>query len=119
MKHTLLIVTLAAILFTACKKEDIDQENPVIDLSAETAFPQSCDTIWFGEDFTFSALFSDNSELGSFSIEIHENFDHHAHSTDSEACELMPEKEPVNPFHFINDYQIPPGQTQYAANIVV
>lgn len=119
MKKTIILLVLTAIIFTACKKEEIDQEKPVINLTSEDAFPQSCDTLWLGESFTFRALFTDNRELGSYSIEIHENFDHHSHSTESEACDLMPEKDPVNPFEFLNDYTIPEGLTSYEASVVI
>ena len=119
MKQTILLFTLSAFLFTACSKDEIDQEQPVINMTAAVGFPQNCDTLWAGDSFTFTALFTDNQELGSFSIEIHENFDHHAHSTETEACELMPEKEPVNPFQFLHDYSIPQGMTEYKAGITI
>ena len=51
--------------------------------------------------------FTDNAELGSYSINIHNNFDHHSHSTEVEECNMDPVKEPVNPYVFIQDYDIP------------
>ncbi len=117
MKKTLIILTLAGFTLTACNKEEVDQEKPIINHAIGEAYPQNCDTLWMGETFTFTTEFTDNQELGSFSIEIHENFDHHSHSTEPITCELMPEKEPVNPFEFLQDYQIPEGLTHYRANI--
>jgi len=88
----------------ACNKEnDIDKEKPVIDLSGPDAFPQNCDTIYFGESFNFNVLFSDNVELGSFSIDIHHNFDHHSHSTEVTECQLDSKKDSVNPLVLIQD----------------
>jgi hypothetical protein len=81
--------------------------------------PQNCDTLWLGETFTFRALFTDNRALGSFSIEIHENFDHHAHSTEVTECELNPVKQPVNPFLFIRNFEIPEGLAEYEANVEI
>lgn len=119
MKQTLHILVFTAILLTACNKEDIDQEKPVINLAIQDSYPRNCDTLWLDESFTFKAMFTDNRELGSFSIEIHENFDHHSHSTEAIACELMPEKEPVNPFEFLKDYPIPEGLSRYDALVEI
>ncbi len=111
---------LLIILFNACEKdEDIDTEKPEIDLSLADAFPVQCDTIYFGETFEFKALFSDNVELGSFSIDIHNNFDHHSHSTEVSECEPEPDKDPVNPYLFINDYDIPVSLNEYETAVFI
>lgn len=119
MKKALTLLALTAIMLTACNKEETDQEKPVINLTTENAFPQNCDTLWLGETFTFRAVFTDNQELGSFSIEIHEDFDHHEHSTETEICEPMPEKEPVNPFEYLQDFAIPEGISHYEAEVEI
>ena len=101
------LIFLALAFLSSCEKDEaIDLEKPVIDLSIPGAFPVNCDTLYFGESFEFNVLFSDNAELGSFSIDIHNNFDHHSHSTEVTECDLSPMKEPVNPFLFIEDYAI-------------
>jgi hypothetical protein len=64
-------------------------------------------------------LFTDNAELGSYSIDIHNNFDHHSHSTEVTECSLDPIKDPVNPFLFIEDYNIPAGQSDYQTNMSI
>lgn len=116
----LFIIILSSILFlVSCQKGDIDDQKPVISLDIQDAFPVSCDTLYLGETFTFRALFTDNRELGSFSIEIHDNFDHHAHSTEVEQCEFHPNKEAVNPFEFLNDYEIPEGLKQYETDVEI
>jgi len=102
---------------TSCGETDIDDVKPIIDLSVESAFPRNCDTLYLGEAFTFRASFADNQELGSFSVDIHQNFDHHSHSTEVTACEFSPEKEPVNPFQYTMDYDIPAGLTEYVAEV--
>ena len=119
MKQNLLILLVIFVVFNACKKEETDREKPVIDMNFAAAFPQNCDTLWFGEMFVFKARLSDNHELGAFIIEIHENFDHHAHSTESGTCTLMPEKEPINPFYYIQDFTIPEGTSEYEANVSI
>ena len=121
MRKTILILTalsLIAVSFS-CNREEIDKEKPQIDLTIFGAFPTSCDTLYFGESFTFKMLFTDNIELGSYSIDIHHNFDHHSHSTEVSECELDPKKIPVNPFVFIQDYSIPQGLQKYETNLEI
>lgn len=106
---------LSVFLFS-CVQEETDKTKPVMDLTYPGMFPENCDTLYFGDTFTFRALFTDNAELGSYSIEIHENFDHHSHSTETSECAMFPEKEPVNPFVYIMDYPIPSASAIYEAN---
>ena len=115
----LIILLSIAFIFNACNREEIDTEKPVIDLSPSNVFPKNCDTLYFGETFTFKGFFSDNAELGSYSIDIHNNFDHHSHSTEINDCDLGDKKEPVNPFVFIQDYEIPSGQLEFEANDLI
>ncbi len=119
--YRIIIPFLLLIIFNSCEKEkEIDKEKPIIDLSIPEAFPVNCDTLYFGESFELRVLFKDNAELGStkaFSIDIHNNFDHHSHSTEVTECSLDPIKDPVNPFLFIEDYDIPAGQSDYQTNI--
>lgn len=107
-------------MITSCKKDNnIDTEKPKIDNSFSDAFPINCDTLYFGESFNLRILLTDNNELGSFSIGIHNNFDHHSHSTEVTECILDPNKEPVNPFLFIDDYDIDDGLSEYKTNISI
>jgi len=100
-------------VFSTCSKDEVDDEKPEIDLTVSGAFPQNCDTLYFGETFTFKVLFTDNVELGSFSIDIHNNFDHHSHSTEVTECNLDDVKDPVNAYVSIDDYDIPEGVNTY------
>lgn len=93
----------------SCSKNEIDTEKPVIGTDIPGAFPLNCDTLYFGEAITVIYLLSDNEELGSMSIEIHHNFDHHSHSTEVGQCNLDPRKDPANPYLFIQDYSLDPG----------
>lgn len=109
-------VILFSVFFASCEKEETDTQKPVIDLSIQNAFPVNCDTLYFGESFDLIVRFTDNTELGSYSIDIHNNFDHHSHSTEVTECNLDPIKEPVNPLVFIDDFDIPAGSMEYEAN---
>lgn len=118
LKITTIVVLLS--VFVSCgDAEEIDQEKPVIDMSESEAFPVACDTLYFGESFTLKALFSDNVELGSFSLDIHNNFDHHSHSTEVTECNLAETKEPVNPYVLIQDFEIPESSKTYQTSLEV
>lgn len=114
---------VAAIIYSAvllsCSKEGRDDELPEIIMSGAGNFPQNCDTLYLGESFTLRARFTDNVELGSYSIDIHHNFDHHSHSTEMSDCTLDPKKTPVNPFLLIEQYDIPGGKREYDAMQVI
>jgi len=116
-----IIVSFAILLFLtgSCENGDKDMEKPVIDNSFAGAFPKNCDTIYTGQTFYFRARFTDNAGLGSFSIHIHNNFDHHSHSTDVEACSLDPVKIPENPFSLIEGHDIPHGLKKYEADVAI
>ena len=108
-------VVLLFILPFACNREIIDDQKPVIDMTGEDAFPKNCDTLYLGSSFTFRAFFTDNVQLGSYNIDIHNNFGHHSHSTDVEECPFSLVKTPVNPFVFIKEFDIPAGLDEYQA----
>jgi hypothetical protein len=114
------IFFIVSILITgSCDNNTKDEELPVIDMSAQDAFPLNCTTVYRGESFTFKARFTDNVELGSYSIEMHNNFDHHTHSTSVVECELSPIKTAVNPLLFINEFSIPQGLKDYTATVTI
>jgi len=119
MKIVKFLFILIITLYSCKKDEEIDKEKPKIDLSMPNTFPTNCDTIYFGEPFDLKLLFSDNSELGSYSISIHNNFDHHSHSTEVMECSLDSKKEAVNPFLFIEDYKIPEGSKTHETAVTI
>jgi Domain of unknown function (DUF4625) len=116
---TLILIPVIPLSFGSCERNAIDKEKPVIDLNQPDAYPVNCDTIYFGETFVFHVTFTDNRELGSYSIDIHHNFDHHSHSTEVTECSLNPVKDPVNPLIFIEDYNIPENLTEYETNLSI
>lgn len=118
--YILAVCTFFVLVLTACSDEnEIDTEKPIIDISASDVFPTNCDTIYFDETFKIKLRFSDNVELGSYSIDIHNNFDHHSHSTEVSNCNLGEVKDPVNPFVFIHDYSIPEGLKEYETDELI
>ncbi len=110
------VYLLLILLFVAnCKNknEDIDKEKPRINISFAEAFPKNCDTLYFGDTSKIIIEFSDNQELGSFNINIHHNFDHHSHTTETSLCNQDLVKLPINPFSYIQDFVIPSGTKIY------
>jgi len=117
MRKPILFISLIILLVTgACKKDstsEIDTEYPVINIESAKAFPKQCSTVKRGETFFFRAELSDNTALGSVSIDIHHNFDHHTHSTELASCDMEAVKTPVTPFLLIQSYPIPAGLGSY------
>ena len=108
-----------AVFLSHCDKTERDDEKPFIDLSFAGAFPKNCDTLYFDEDFVLNVIFTDNQELGSYSIDVHHNFDHHAHSTEINPCVLSDKKIPSNPFKLIVDFPIPQALNFYQTDVVL
>jgi hypothetical protein len=113
------LLLLALPLIASCNQTDTDTEYPVIDMSGSDAFPKNCQTVQRGQTFVFKATFSDNMALGSFSIDIHHNFNHHSHSTESETCTMGDVKTAVNPFVYIKSFDIDQATGNYVAEIPI
>ena len=110
------------LLFAAsCSSDDTDkdEEKPTITINYDNGFPQACEQLQRGETYTFRALVTDNLGLASYSIDIHNNFDHHTHDDQEETCDLEPIKTSVNPWIVIDNYAIPEGETSYEINITM
>lgn len=113
-----LSVFFAALLFTACTNngDEVvkDMEKPVISDGAVPS-PIDCQVYKKGETIAVRYTFTDNVELGNYNIEIHNNFDHHSHSTSAVECEFFPIKSAVNPFIYNKTFSIPQGSKTYEA----
>lgn len=121
MKKLLSVLTIIGILFLSCSKdnEKIDDIYPEINISFDGAFPQNCDTLFRGESFNVIIRLSDNKELGSYSINLHHNFDHHNHSTEIDQCVLGDVQTPVKPFLYNKAITIDAGTTNYTTNLQI
>ncbi len=116
-----LSITGAAIVAHSCSDSDDiksknDQEKPQI-IDEETSDPVNCQIYRRGEVIPFHYTFTDNVELGNFNIEVHNNFDHHSHSTSAGECELDAKKTPVHPWVYNQDQSIPKGKQSYEASV--
>jgi len=118
MKKLLSAIILLCAL-GACSDSDDDTKDttyPEITDAGIEASPLNCLLYQRGKVIPFKYVFMDNKELGSFNIEIHNNFDHHSHSTSAEECQFGEKKKPVNPWVFNQDYTIPENQRTYTAS---
>lgn len=103
----------------SCDKKETDIIAPEIDLDRTGNFPLSCDSLFFDNTYNILLHFTDNSELGSYSIDIFHNFDHHFQISNSGTCGPDEVKNPVYPFIYSNTFQIPPDLQEYTTNIVI
>ncbi len=117
MYRSTLILLVVVLLVSACRREGIDKEKPQINNSFSTAFPVNCDTLYFGDTVRVKLRFTDNAELGTYSIDIHNNFDHHSHSTEFSDCNPDPDKTPIHPYTFIDDYALSPGLKEFETEL--
>ncbi|MCR5180982.1 MAG: DUF4625 domain-containing protein [Bacteroidaceae bacterium] len=122
MKRYFFLGLLMALICTAsliaCGDDDEmekDMEKPVISDEGITALPSECQQYHRGEVIPFHYIMTDNQALGTYTINIHDNFDHHTRSTSATECPLDEKKEAVNPWVFNKDFDIPEGLTTYDA----
>lgn len=72
-----LSIIVLGLAIASCSKDETDTTKPVISV----AEPEDGDTLVPGHDVHFEADFSDDIELKSYKIDIHNNFDGHSHKT--------------------------------------
>ncbi|MBQ6561284.1 MAG: DUF4625 domain-containing protein [Paludibacteraceae bacterium] len=84
--------------FSACDEDEADTTKPVITLDE----PEDGDSLRIGESFHFECDFSDDEALGSYLIEIHNNFDGHGHKISSSQTR----GEDTEAFYFKKSYDI-------------
>ena len=111
------IVLMCAL--SACSSDDDDatkdMQQPVISEQGIVADPIDCQQYRRGDVIPFHYVMTDDVELGAYNIEVHNNFDHHTHSTTATDCAMEAEKDPKNPWVYNRDYTIPAGQRTYDA----
>lgn len=118
MKKNILTISLLCALCACSSSDDTkDTQQPVITEQGVTADPIDCQVYQRGQVIPFNYVFTDDTELGAYNIEIHNNFDHHTHSTSATECTIEAQKQPVKPWVYNQDFVIPAGQQQYTARI--
>ena len=118
---TFIIGLLSVWALSACKKTDtsIDTSAPLIDLTFAEAFPKQCAVFVKGDTAWVHAKLEDAGGLGSFSIDIHHNFDQHAHSTEVNTCVQGDKKTAIQPFSLIRTYTIEGQPKAYTIKVPI
>ncbi len=119
MSLMMALITASTLSMLSCGDSDGDEskdmQKPAISEQGIVANPIDCQVYHRGESILFHYLLTDDIELGSYNIEIHNNFDHHTHSTTAIDCELDAKKTPQHPWVYNQDYAIPSGLRSYEA----
>lgn len=105
--NSILTLIVAAVFLTSCSSDDDatpDTEKPSIVIME----PHDDEEIAPGGEIHFEALFTDNVELASYKIEIHDDFDDHTHAQLKSSHDL-------NPWSYEEVFQIPAGQKSFTA----
>lgn len=122
LKVISIVSVTTLLLFASCSTDDSDTkdtEKPTISVAYAGGFPQSCNELVRGHTYTFKARISDNKELASYSLDIHNNFDHHTHDDQGSQCELDIIKTAVSPFIYMENFTLPRGLTSYEIEITL
>ncbi|WP_335967085.1 DUF4625 domain-containing protein [Galbibacter sp. PAP.153] len=117
-----LMLFLVPVVLFSCSSDDSadkDEEKPEITVKYNDGFPQACAELARGETYHFKAMVTDNIELASYSVDIHNNFDHHTHDDQGAQCELDPVKESVNPMIFMENHSIEGSLTSYEIDMEI
>lgn len=109
-RRQILIILILSSIFTGCifsGSDLIDITAPEIDVHE----PHERDELAAGEFITFDATFMDDLELGSYSIDVHDNLDGHGHGRIAQ-----PKDDPaLDRWIFKKNYSIPEGYIMFAA----
>ncbi len=120
MKKIYLILMLMAVFFimAACDKKDdsTDKTPPTIGGDPTWVNPVDCSVYHRGENLLVRYELSDNEELGSYEIEIHNNFQPHTHSAVTAHCQHEANTATVYPWAINESFEIPAGQKTFSIN---
>jgi len=72
-----IVLLMSAFIITSCEKDEVDTQKPVITISA----PEEHEVLYIGSEIHFEVDFSDDTELKSYKVDIHSNFDGHDHKS--------------------------------------
>lgn len=105
------------LIIFSCKDDEKETDKIKPNIEFENAsFPKNCDTVFVDKEFEIKFNIEDNEELGSLSIDIHNNFDHHTHNTEGVGCNNDKKKEAVKPYKNIIEVDIPANSKKFAVS---
>ncbi|PKD21666.1 hypothetical protein APR41_01385 [Salegentibacter salinarum] len=100
----------ATLLITSCSEDDdanMDTQAPEISI----ADPVEEEEIAPGGEIHFDAIFTDNVELASFKLEVHNSFDDHTHAS------VKQSESENNPWSYNEVFEIEAGNTIHEAHM--
>lgn len=100
---------IVSLFVASCSEDDdatIDTEAPEITIVE----PHNEEEVAPGGEIHFDAIFTDNVELASYKVEVHNAFDDHTHSV------VKQEEHQDNPWSYNEVFTIPAGQTSFEAH---
>ena len=103
-----ILILTSLILFSCVDPKNTLEEQP----KAEILSPLPCDTMYFGESFSFKISLNDNTGLGNISFDVHNNFGHHNHGA-HETCTFDPVKQSINPYSNSWIFSLPTEKNEY------
>ena len=128
MSLMLTLTSIVSAVMASCDKDNDDKDTtkPPLHSQDQAGFvmvPINCDDYHRGDTIHFQYIFEDDVELGSFNIEIHNNFDGHSHSTETgeehEHHEHHEHGDESGAWVFNQDYTIPAGKKSYTADLEI
>ena len=128
---SLAMALIPGVLACGDDNEPQDMTPPEITDTGITCNPVNCQVYHPGEVIPFRYVFEDNVELGNFNLEIHNNFDHHTHSTEGQEhghggseCEANHQEHEEGEGHgeenawvYNHSFSIPAGMKSYKASV--
>ncbi len=117
-RENLFLLLLCALCACSSSSDDKAKDMTMPQITAQGILPEpdNCQAYFLGDTIRFHYIFTDDKELGAFNIEVHNNFDHHSHSTSAEDCFMEPKKQPVRPWVKNKDYAIPDRLRSFEAS---
>ncbi|WP_233783228.1 DUF4625 domain-containing protein [Flavivirga eckloniae] len=117
--YLLLLVMLPTVSCSSGDSIDKDEQKPTITINYAEGFPQACAELTKGQTYIFRAKVADNKALASYSLDIHNNFDHHTHDDQGIDCNLESTKQAINPLIFMENFSIENNPTSYEIKITL
>lgn len=107
---TVSIIFALTFLAGCAKEEDTEELQPEIEIISPVVF----DTLYFDEPYIYRFKLTNPSGdgLGNLSMDVHHNFNHHAHG-DYLPCNMDPKKEPYHPYENVWIFSLPDDQSEY------
>ncbi len=106
---TAAIMALALFNLSGCNDDPVDQSAPVIEVSD----PVMNEIFAAGSSIPFKARFEDNMELGTYNIEIHDDFDGHSHGRIA-ARQTDPS---LQKWYYDESFEIPEGKSVFDVDL--